>query len=597
MGKNTRQKKRTSISMRRRLFLIMLALSIIPTLIITTIATFNTYNRIYDDTIQFNSQGVNWSHEQLRQFTDEMKNLFYSMEFDPDYKQAIIGVYNDSEASEDRTVIRDMLVTHLNRRSFLSTLDLHIQGAGLAVKAERAGVRIEPASGQSILPFPRKHVLQTNIFFKVDADGLSAIHNIYRFEDRALLAQQSAGIKTYTLNNIVQKLQIFTDEEIYILNDESEILFSLQERDGGTDNLTDDLQLLSAEVEAAQVDKVKYADLDGRIFFSTYDPQEKLSIVKIVNRQEIVRSVLPTIYSGIIIGILSILGAIALSAILSRFISRPVERLANRVKNIKMQTLVLEEDDETADEVSVLEHHISRFVERIRELIRDEYDIKLQARTAQVHALQAQINPHFLHNTLQLIGSISLAENVPEVYTVSSALSSLMRYSMDFEYEFVTLEEELNHLDNFFLIQKQRFMDRFSIAMHIDKDAKTCLIPKLLVQPIVENAFTHGFSRKSGLWKLAITAFEDEDQKVRVIIRDNGIGMEPEKVAKLNKLMADRYTEGMAAEEEHSAEHIGLINVNDRIKLSYSTDDGVFLRSELGEWTEVTLVFDTRREQ
>ncbi len=121
-----------------------------------------------------------------------------------------------------------------------------------------------------------------------------------------------------------------------------------------------------------------------------------------------------------------------------------------------MQSLVLETDEEGGDEVSVLEHHISLFVSRIRTLIREEYDAKLQARTAQFKALQAQINPHFLHNTLQLIGSISLAKDVPQVYRVSTSLSNLMRYSMDMERMYVTLEEELINLENFFFIQKQR---------------------------------------------------------------------------------------------------------------------------------------------
>ncbi len=587
------KKRRVSISMRRRLFLIMLAVSIIPTMLITAIASVNTYRGMYADTIQFNSQGMNWAHEQLQQFADEMKNLFYAMEFDPEYKEAVIDWYNGNETLLQRSVIREMLVSHLNRSSFLSSLDLHVQGAGTSVLAERAGVVMGDGAAQ--LPFPRPESLQTNLFFKYTGDSLKAVHNIHRFEDRQLLAQQTAGIKPVIFNDIISSISLFDKAAVVILNDEMELLVSLGAAELSMDSVREKLAGID-QPETARNQEVRYGETGGDILFSTYTPDTKLSIVTIIPRNEIVKSVMPTIYTGIAVGLLSLVGAVLLSAFLSRVISRPVERLAERVKNIQMQRLILEKEDDTGDEVRVLEHHISLFVEKIRQLIRSEYVFRLQAKNAQIHALQAQINPHFLHNTLQLIGSISLAGENPAVYTISSALSDLLRYSMDYENDFVTIEDEIAHLENYFLIQKQRFAERFSVDINLDHDAKVCRIPRLLIQPIVENSFSHGFSTMSGLWKLSITAYVDEAEKVHVIIRDNGVGMTHERVRELNSMLQERYADDtvIAGGGVGMEGSIGLVNVHDRIRLTFSDDDGLEIDSRAGQWTEVHMHFSKR---
>jgi two-component system sensor histidine kinase YesM len=588
-----------SISMRKKLFLIMLAVSIVPTIIITIFATVSTYRRLYQDTITINTEGMNQSHQLLQRYTEDMKKIFYAMEFDPDYKQAVIDWSIGEDTYQDISSISDRMVTNLNRNNFLLSLQLFIPDVVQNMLVERAGVRIETTGTPTGIRFPREQNMQTNIFFKQWDGELFAIHNIHRFEDRALIAQLIAGLRQQSLATIVSPIRIYGNERILILNDEAQVLISIQKEGVGTQLSPTEINNIGMQPGARQIGQVWYMETGGELVFSSYALDEKLSVVKIVPKQDIIRSVLPTVYTGIIVGIASAFGAIILSIILSRFMSRPVERLAQRVKNIEMQSLILEADEEGGDEVSVLEHHISLFVSRIRTLIKEEYEAKLQARTAQFKALQAQINPHFLHNTLQLIGSISLAKDVPQVYRVSTSLSNLMRYSMDMERMYVTLEEELVNLENFFFIQKQRFSDRFSVEMDIHPEVRDCLVPRLLIQPIVENAFTHGFSRSEGSWKLRIVAESVEPGKVRVAVWDNGLGMDEATVARLNSSMREHTLqtaqEGDTQAVFQQAQHIGLLNVHDRIRLSFSSTDGLSLRSEQGKWTEVELLFDARR--
>ena len=173
-----------------------------------------------------------------------------------------------------------------------------------------------------------------------------------------------------------------------------------------------------------------------------------------------------------------------------------------------------------------------------------------------------------------------------------------MRYSMAFddrEGGLVTLKEELKHLENYFLIQKERFRDRINISISIDPDVLDCLIPKLLIQPLVENSFQHGFSRKTGNWSLRIRACIKEDSKVHVIIHDNGDGIPEEILNHLKETISSRNQEDHYTQPLKLKEHIGLLNTNDRIRLLFSVGDGLKISSKEGEFTEIEIIFDARR--
>jgi two-component system sensor histidine kinase YesM len=526
---------------------------------------------------------MNWTQEQLSDYATELKELYYSMEFDQSFKDAVLETYTGRTTYQNNSLIRDMLLTKLNLTRSLSHIKIVFPTQNQQIYADRARVTIGPQQ-QNIVKRP--DTLQTNLFFTPSDDGILAIHNIHRFPDRELLAQQSAQVREQVLLQILSTLQIYAHEQIHIINDEGVPLLALPE----TEDILEDLLSLK---EYKIVNDVLYTETHGNIIFSTFSTQEPLGIIKVVPKSEVIGSILPTVYTGLLLGLASLLVSILISAILSSRISKPVVGLAQRVKNIEMESLQLEEDEESADEVKVLEHHIAAFIERIRQLIRNEYDITLQSKTAQINALQAQINPHFLHNTLQLIGSIALAQGEAEVYRISGALSSLMRYSMDFNEHLVPLEEELKHLDNYLYIQKERFSERMSVSFSISPEVRTAMIPKLLLQPIIENSFMHGFATKSGQWKLSIIAFADEG-KLHIIVKDNGSGMEQEEVERINSELKAPRT-GALISSMTTSEHIGLINVNERIRLTSSGEDGVTVTSVKGGGTTVELVCGIHR--
>ncbi len=577
------KKSKRTLSIRTKIFLFMLAVAIIPTILITALAALNTYDSLYRQLIAINKDGMLWGSDRVSQFSDELKNTFYSMEFDKSFRNAVLKWGKDSDSYQDSAILRNTFNATLNKNNLFSSIELYLVSDRSVIKAKRAGTTLQSDEEGFSNTFSRPAEMQTNMYLKLTGQGLYAVHNINTFEDRNLVAKLALQLRTVELQGILEKLKTSQDERVYLLNDQSEIVMSINKG-------FDDKQLLAKSISLINTGgSGQYFSIDNNIIFYGQDRGGKLGIIKIIPRNEIVKATRPTVFAGIFMGIACVFAAIMLSALISFYISSPILKLTDKVKNIQMATLEIKTGEDSRNEISVLENHIALFVQRIKDLIHQEYVIKLQAKSAQIKALQAQINPHFLHNTLQLIGSISLSRGVREVYNIAGALSSMMRYSMDFESGFVTLGSELEHLDNYLLIQKERFYDKFSIELDIQEEVKNCLMPKLLLQPIVENCFQHGFDRSTGDWKLWVKAYLSEDKKVHITVRDNGGGMSSEQVEALNEEMKDA-----AYGSIKSSRHIGLMNVNSRIRLNFSENDGITVYSEKEEGTRIEYIFDAQ---
>lgn len=569
-------------SFRKKITIVMLAVCIIPSILITVFAAYNAYNALYNQLILVNKDGILWSQDRLQQYTDSLKNTIYSIESNKNFKDSVMRWGEDEEDYSDTTVMQQTLLSCLDQNNQFASAELYLTRDNSMIKVERAGAIIQNGVKDNSI-FKRSKDMQTNLYVKQIGDKLYAVHTINKFENRNMVAGLEVGLRNSDLSSIMSKMISYNGEQVYLLNDENEVLLSQGNISSGQNKLIH-LALTRISEEKSITGNL---NLEHNIVFYTGTEDGKLSLIKMIPQSEIVNATLPTIYVGLLVGLLCIIGSVALSVMLSMALSRPIMDLTERVKGIKLESLNMQTGEDAGDEVSVLENHIALFVDRIRELIHEEYDTKLQAKMAQIKALQSQINPHFLYNTLQLMGSIALSKGVNEVYNIASALGDIMRYSMNFESGFVTIQEEITHLDNYFLIQKQRFYDKFTMEVVIDDKVKQCLIPKLLIQPIVENSFKHGFEKCTGKWHMVIMAYLNSDNKVHIVVKDNGVGMSEDKLNELRKHLSQDTILQM-----NRSEHIGLLNVNARIKLYFSENDGLQIKSELNKGTEIDLVFD-----
>ncbi len=236
------------------------------------------------------------------------------------------------------------------------------------------------------------------------------------------------------------------------------------------------------------------------------------------------------------------------------------------------------------DEISRIDRHVSAMQKRIRKLIHDEYQAKMQAVHAQNESLLACINPHFLYNTLNSISAMAGLEGADTSVEMIAALSDMFRYASDLNTKIVPLEREIGNIRDYLKIQNLRWQNNFSYQIHVKPEYMMVEVPRLILQPIVENAFKHGFGKnsfKKDKW-LRITAERQGDNFV-IRIEDNGQGMTKERLDEVRQKLCT----GAAGEGEGN---IGLYNVHRRLQLLYGAESGLSIYSKEGEYTCISIV-------
>ena len=205
---------------------------------------------------------------------------------------------------------------------------------------------------------------------------------------------------------------------------------------------------------------------------------------------------------------------------------------------------------------------------------------------AELHALQNQINPHFLYNTLEIIRSRAMRRGSADVAEMAEALGMLFRYCINSPGELATLAQELDNVHHYLLIQRYRYGDRFTYEEHIEnEDVMDSSLPVMTLQPLVENSIYHGIKEKNGKGRIVLRAREEQSPdgspQILFTVEDTGVGMSRDKVESINRALEIGTT-------EHS-DGYGIFNVNERIKLYYGEGYGLHYESCEGEWTRATL--------
>lgn len=280
----------------------------------------------------------------------------------------------------------------------------------------------------------------------------------------------------------------------------------------------------------------------------------------------------------IFISLFGIAFAILASMFISAKISQPIKRLEKQMKKVENGDFDIKLDVQGEDEVKRLSRTFNLMVSRIRQLMAQIIADQEDKRKSEFKALQAQINPHFLYNTLDSIIWMNENGNYKGVSTMVSALAKLFRVSISKGKETNSVADEIEHARSYLIIQKIRYKDKFDFTIDVQPDLLDKKTVKLILQPIIENAIYHGINQIQEKGEIRITAAAEQDKLV-FRISDNGYGIRPEV---LNGLMEREST-------STSGSGVGLKNVNERIKLRYGDEYGLKIESELDEGTTVII--------
>ncbi|MCL5072480.1 MAG: sensor histidine kinase, partial [Actinobacteria bacterium] len=276
------------------------------------------------------------------------------------------------------------------------------------------------------------------------------------------------------------------------------------------------------------------------------------------------------------------LAFIGVSIFAAFWISWPITRLTKVMETAADGDLGVRIKINAIDEIQKLAGSFNKMMVRIQKLVEKNSAIEKEKNLAEIKALQMQINPHFLYNTLNSIYSLSRQYDVKPIMDMTYSLSNLFRISFSQNEDLITIRDSIEHLEHYITIQKIRFKDKFNVIYDIEEEVYGFKIPRLMIQPLVENSIVHGIEKKKGRGEINIIAYKI-DGMIKVIFQDDGVGIDEEKLEKIREVLENN-------EVKNKEDMIALRNVNRRLKLNYGDRFGLNIFSVKGKGTTVELL-------
>ena len=314
---------------------------------------------------------------------------------------------------------------------------------------------------------------------------------------------------------------------------------------------------------------------------SELSPYTGWRTVGVFSMDEVMSSVNTIVYILFTCVIISLVLVVIVSFKFSRTLTNPIFKLKRLMKQAESGDLTVRFNFEHNDEIGELGQSFNHMIARMDQLIQMVYVEQENKRTAEMKSLQEQIKPHFLYNTLDTISWMARDYDAEDIVRLVDALTNMFRIGLSHGKDIITVKEEITHVSNYLYIQKIRYKDKLNYVIHVDESLYAIEVPKLILQPLVENAIYHGVKAKRGGGTITITGVPEGENLV-FTVQDNGAGMPQEKVEELNRRMSER----SVLDEQKS---FGLFYIRERIQLCYGTGYGVHVESALGEGTRVTI--------
>ncbi|RDE27409.1 sensor histidine kinase [Parageobacillus thermoglucosidasius] len=328
--------------------------------------------------------------------------------------------------------------------------------------------------------------------------------------------------------------------------------------------------------------KLEFQKPNGKRMVIIYDTLSlnNWKIAAVFPKEEILKNVSYIKYTTVVVIICLIIIASLLANVFSKYATRPISLLVNDMKKFYKDKLGMQSDISTLREINILQKGIQelmKHVDNLMEQIKQEQEKKRKLEFAVMHA---QINPHFLYNTLYSIKSLCDMGMNQEAGLMITALSNFFRISISKGQEIISIEEEIEHIRSYLFIQEMRYGDNFSYEIQVDSNILSSQIIKLTLQPLVENAIYHGVKQKREKGFILVKGYHINDTVYFEII-DNGMGMKPDSVKEIMNTLNNKGANKTLG--------IGLRSVHERIQLHYGTSYGVSIESEFGKGTKVTV--------
>ncbi|MGM9974897.1 MAG: cache domain-containing protein [Clostridiaceae bacterium] len=385
----------------------------------------------------------------------------------------------------------------------------------------------------------------------------------------------SVDILEENIYSIVKDVKFTTSGRVFLLDDEGVVISSDGKEPLGKNlSLEDYYSKVIAKGEGHS--KYKINDEESIVYYKKLE-NTNWRLVAIIPTMEILSSSTVIFRDTLILMIIAMFFAAFIAYVVSGSLTGRIRSLIKTMRKIEDEKWDVKILVDGNDEIGVLQRSFKQMVDNIKELIEEKYEAELDKKNAELRALQAQINPHFLYNTLDMICWMSMKYGADDVVAMVNTLAKFFRLSLSGGKDIVTIRDEINHVRMYMDIQMKRFSQGLECSIDAPEEILDYSTVKLVLQPIVENAILHGIMESDSKTGHVAISGRKEGENIILTVSDNGRGMDEETLSTLTS--------------EEISKGYGVRNVNKRIKLHYGTEYGLYYESEINKGTKVMIVF------
>lgn len=437
------------------------------------------------------------------------------------------------------------------------------------------------------------HNYGMNDFPYAPKDKVITIHRaIYKVPLKEYIGYISIDINLDSIRTMSDLLYSENSEDIHLIDNSGKVIYSSQENIIGS-KLTDDwAKLLQNKQTSSGYFESNNENFSGITIYETVRHfEQEWVLAKRIPNQVLYRNANQLVLINALVVTVSLIIVILATLYISLKLTSPIKELISSIKKIKLKNMKLDINTKSTDEIGILAQTIKNMVGTIDNLIMKEYRLEIANKDNQLKALQAQINPHFIYNILQSIGALALQNNVPKIYDLTSSLGKMMRYTMNTSDPIVELSKEVDEVKTYLELQKQRFKQKLIYNISIADDIKNLSIPKMILQPLVENYFKHGFEQIEKPGEISINIKRIHPQLLLITVEDNGKGIAPDRLRFVQQKLNEEKTNATRIDQS-----IGLSNVLSRIQLYFNQHAKIEIANREPNGVKVTLQIPLRKE-
>ena len=577
-------------SIQSAIFAVVTVLLLSAVLVITGVSMRYTRNSIFENSAVYTQNIVQQMNQNIDSYIDYMENIAYLISSNEDVQDYLFDEKIDNEGRyrilnqfqtilDSRSDIRNVGIISKNGRMLINDgsksvnqdLDLNTQEWYATALEKPNGPILTSSHVQHIISGERPWVITLSRGIR-DRSGSGEKEGVFFID-----------LNYSAISGLCDQSTVGTTGYAFILDAKGKIVYHPQQQQLYNELQTENISLI---MDTDEDTVLTGTGNDGKLYSISRSEKTGWTVVDCTNVKELLSKSRQAQSVYVLTAIILVIVALLFSRFMARSITLPIQKLRDSMKKVQEGDFsVSDVVVDSKNEIGSLTKSFDVMTHRIHELMEQNVHEQEEKRKSELKALQSQINPHFLYNTLDSIIWMAEGKKNEEVVLMTASLARLLRQSISNEDEVVPIANEVEYARGYLTIQKMRYKDKLEFQIEVDSSILYIPLIKLVLQPIIENAIYHGLKYKESKGLLIVKGFMKDGNAVLQVI-DDGVGMDEETLAHIyDKHKVNYHSNG-----------VGVYNVQKRLKLYYGEDYGITYTSELGKGTTATITIPGRQE-